>query len=320
MEYRVSVIVPIYRSEPYLERCCRSLFEQTLEEIEYLFILDGKSIEAEDIIRQTVEDCPQRKGDVRIVAHEKNLGISCCRQEGHELATGKYIFHCDSDDWMEREALQLLVETAEAEEADIVFFDYTRHYGVKEVCYRSACVLQGEIPTLDAPLHNKLIRADLIRRNNLRFPEGINWGEDLCMSVLCQIMAEKIAYLPQAFYHRNMHLQSFTSQANKEKYMQLVACPQYIEAELQKRNLTGRFASLLMQMKFEVKEYFLIQQQMRDIKQWKVLYPECHAYIWQLVGVPFYLKFVSYLITHSLGGVADVLLTCRDEINRLRRI
>lgn len=320
MKDRVSVIVPIYRSEPYLEHCCRSLFTQSLEDIEYLFILDGHSAEAEGILKRVQQDYPQRVESVRIVKHEQNQGISYCRQEGHDLATGKYLFHCDSDDWMVREALQLLVERAESENADMVFFDYTRHYEAKEVRYRPEGVMQGVIPTIDAPLHNKLVRTDLIKRNNLRFPAGINWGEDLCMSVLCQILAEKIAYIPKALYYRNMHKQSFTSQVNKEKYMQLVACPQYIEEELQKRDLAEKFVPLLMQMKFEMKEYFLIQPQMRDIRLWKGLYPECHAYIWQFVGVPFYLKLVAYLVTHSLGGVAHTLLTCRDGVNRLRRI
>lgn len=316
----VSVIVPVYRSEPYLERCCRSLFAQSLEDVEYLFILDGHSTEAEKIVRQTQVEFPHRNEAVRIVVHEKNLGISYCRQEGHELATGKYFFHCDSDDWMEAEALQLLVETAEAESSEMVFFDYTRHYEKHEVRYRSECVKQGVIPTIDAPLHNKLIRADLIRKNHLRFPKEINWGEDLCISVLAQIHAEKIAYLPKNLYHRSMHEKSYTAQNSKEKYMQLVACPQYIEEELRKRNLDGKYMMLLMQMKFEVKEYFLIQPQMRDIRQWKALYPECHLYIWQFDNVPLYLKCVASLITHSMGCMAWLLLSCRDGLNRLRKI
>lgn len=316
----ISVIVPIYHSEPYLERCCRSLFAQTLADVEYIFILDGPSDEAEEIINRVVEDYPLRREGLRIIVHEQNRGISFSRQEGHELARGKYIFHCDSDDWMEPDALQLLVEKAEEEEADVVFFDYMRHYDRQEILYRVEQVLQGKVPTIDAPLHNKLIRTDLIKKHQLRFPEGINWGEDLCMSVMCQILADKIAYLPQCLYHRSMHDQSFTAQVNKEKYMLLVACPQYIETELQRRGLAEKYKQLLMQMKFEMKEYFLIQPQMRDIKLWKCIYPECHAYIWQYSGVHIYLKFVAALINCHLSYVAYLLLFCRDQINRVRNL
>lgn len=316
----ISVIVPIYHSEPYLKRCCQSLFSQTVADVEYIFILDGPSDEAEEIINRVVEDCPLRREGLRIIVHEQNRGISFSRQEGHELARGKYIFHCDSDDWMEPDALQLLVEKAEEEEADVVFFDYMRHYDRQDIRYRAEKVLDGVIPTIDAPLHNKLIRTDLIKKHQLRFPEGINWGEDLCMSVMCQILADKIAYLPQCLYHRSMHDQSFTAQVNKEKYMQLVSCPHYIETELQRRGLAEKYKQLLMQMKFEMKEYFLIQSQMRDIKLWKSIYPECHAYIWQYPEVPIYLKCVASLIIWHLCFAANLLLFCRDQINRVRNL
>lgn len=202
----------------------------------------------------------------------------------------------------------------------MVFFDYTRHYEAREVRYRPEGVMQGGIPTIDAPLHNKLLRTDLIKKNHLRFPIGINWGEDLCISVLGQILADKIAYLPQNLYHQNMHKQSFTAQVCKEKYMQLVACPRYIEEELLKRGLDGKYVDLLMRMKFETKEYFLIKPQMRDIRQWEALYSECHPYIWQFDNVPLYLKCVASMITHSMGWLALLLLLCRDGVNRLRRI
>lgn len=316
----ISVIVPIYHSEPYLERCCRSLFAQTLADVDYIFILDGPSDEAVAIINRVVEDYPLRREGLRFIVHDQNRGISFSRQEGHDLVTGKYIFHCDSDDWMEPDALQLLVEKAEEEQADVVFFDYMRHYEKQEIRYRAEKVLDGVIPTIDAPLHNKLIRTDLIKKQQLRFPEGINWGEDLCMSVMCQILADKISYLPRCLYHRSMHDQSFTAQVNKEKYMQLVACPQYIENELQRRGLAEKYKRLLMQMKFEMKEYFLIQPQMRDIKLWKSIYPECHAYIWQYPGVPIYLECVASLIIWHLCFAANLLLLCRDQINRVRNL
>lgn len=317
---KLSVIIPIYRSELYLERCCQSLFEQSLEEIEYLFIIDGHSDEAEAIIDRVSDEYPNRKKGVRIIRHEQNQGISVCRQEGHDLVTGKYIFHCDSDDWVEPDALQLLVEKAEEEQADIVFFDYVRHYGEKGVRYRAEQVLDGVIQTIDAPLHNKLIRTDLIRMHQLRFPEGINWGEDLCMSVLCQMLSEKIVYLPQCLYHRSMHDQSFTAQVSKDKYMQLVACPHYIETELLLRGLADQYKQLLMQMKFEMKEYLLIKPQLRDFELWKSLYPECHSSIWQYTSVPVYLKGVASMVCGRLSWLAYLLLLCRDQINRVRNI
>lgn len=311
---RVSVIVPVYRTEPYLERCCRSLFGQTLQEVEYLFMLDGPSAEAESIIGRTLTDFPQRKEWVRIIGHEQNRGVSCCRQGGHDLARGQYLFHCDSDDWMEVEALEKLYAKAVAEGAELVFADYVRHYpsSGREVVYSAEYVLRGGISTMDGTLCNKLISRELVQDNDLRFPEGINWGEDMVMSVLLQIFARKTAYLPQIFYHYCMRSDSLTQALDTEKYMQLVSCPAYVERVLSQRGLAESHQMLLMQMKFEVKEYFLIHRAMRNVKKWQRIYPECHAYIWQYGSVPLYLKCVSALASHRLPILAWAMLQCRD--------
>ena len=317
---KVSVIVPVYRSEAYLERCCRSLFSQTLNDLECLFVLDGPSMVSEKIISETVVDYPRRQDQVRIIRHEKNLGTSYSRQEAHELATGEYLYHCDSDDWLEPEALQIVYDKAQEEMADLVFFDYIRHYedSAAEVLYSSAQVQKGVINTIDGTLCNKLIRHKLVSDNTLSFPEGINWGEDLCMSVMLQVLAKKIVYIPQVFYHYYLHQNSFTTAVNREKYMQLIACPAYVEQQLLDHHLAEKYASLIMQMKFEVKEYFLIHPHLRDISQWLAIYPESHRYIWDFSSVPIYLKCVSWLAAHHMTFVANTLLICREYYHRLR--
>lgn len=315
---KVSVIVPIYHSEAYLERCCRSLMSQTLDSIEYLFIIDGPSSEARQIVERVFSENAQRLLQIQIIEHPENLGISVSRQEGHDRANGEYIYHCDSDDWMEFDALHNLLEKAETENADLVFFDYVRHYADRQVVYSSESVLQGKINTIDAPLHNKLIRRQLIKEHALRFPKDINWGEDLFLSVLCQILAKKIAYLPQSLYHQMMHPQSYTSMIDRNKYLQLVQCPHYLTSELKKIELDRQYEPLLLKMKFEVKEYFLIERSLRDIHLWKSLYPETHPFVWHFTEVPLYLRLVSWLITHQMSWFAEALLSLRDQINKFR--
>lgn len=320
MTPKVSVIIPVYHSEFYLARCCRSLFGQTLDAFECLFIIDGPSISAEAIISETLAAYPHRQSQVTILRHAENLGTSYSRQEGHEQAHGEYLYHCDSDDWMEPDALQKAYELANQESADLVFFDYVRHYEVsgQKVVYRSAHVVHGVISTMDGTLCNKLIRRQFVISQDLCFPSGINWGEDLCMSVLLQILATKIAYLPEQLYHYCMHTQSYTADVSHEKYIQLVSCPCWVEQELDKRRLKEVYPSMLLKLKFEVKEYFLIHPALRDVKHWRTVYPECHSSIWQFSTVPFYLKFVSWLAAHHLPCLAEFLLQLRDLIHRVR--
>lgn len=317
---KVSVIVPVYHSEAYLEWCCRSLLSQTLDDIEFLFIIDGPSSEALQIISQVSTGFPHRQRQILILVHAENLGISASRQEGHDRATGEYIFHCDSDDWLEPDALATLYILAKQETADLVFCDYVRHYQTtgQSALYSSSHVLKGEIHTIDGVLFNKLVRRQFFIDQALRFPQGINWGEDVCMSVLLQALAHKVSYLPRVLYHYLLHPQSLTQQIDGAKYQQLVSCPHFIANELQARGMSEKYTHLLLRMKFEVKEYYLIHPLLRNVEKWQTIYPECHSSIWQYSSVPFYLKTISWLAANHMPWVAEFLLDCRDLIHRIR--
>ncbi len=318
---KVSVIVPVYHSEAYLERCCRSLLSQTLDDIEFLFIIDGPSKLAEQIISKVLSAYPLRQRQVTLIKHTENRGISYSRQEGHDRASGDYLFHCDSDDWIELDALKTVYELADKEQTDLVFFDYVRHYegSKKEILYRYAHVEQGKISTMDASLHNIFIRRQFVSDHGLRFPLKINWGEDLCMSFMLQVLTKKIKYLPQSLYHYYMHANSYITDTNESKYMQLVSCPCYIEKELVSRQLLESNLPMLMQMKFEVKEYYLLHPKLRNVTRWLSIYPECHSSIWQYPSVPLYLKIISWMAVSHLPWFAKLLLDCRDIIHSIRR-
>ena len=95
---KVSIIVPIYGVEHFIERCARSLFEQTLDGIEFIFVNDSTPDNSISILLRVLEDYPNRQNQVRIVQHEVNKGLPFARQTGIRLAKGEYIAHCDSDD------------------------------------------------------------------------------------------------------------------------------------------------------------------------------------------------------------------------------
>ncbi len=98
---KVSVIIPVYGVEKYIERCARSLFEQTLDDIEYLFIDDCTPDKSIEMLKQVLEDYPHRKPQVVIHRMEQNSGQAAVRKWGMQNAIGDYVIHCDSDDWVE---------------------------------------------------------------------------------------------------------------------------------------------------------------------------------------------------------------------------
>ena len=117
-------MVPVYGVEKYIERCARSLFEQTYENLEYIFVDDCSPDKSMEILMRVMEDYPNRKEQVRIIHHEHNRGLAAARNTALDAATSSFITHVDSDDYLSLEAIQLLVEKQVETGADIVSGNY----------------------------------------------------------------------------------------------------------------------------------------------------------------------------------------------------
>ena len=104
-DIKVSICVPVYGAEKFMEKCARSLFEQTYHNIEYVFVNDCTPDRSIEVIRQVLLDYPQRQASVKIVEHEHNRGLSASRHTAVLHATGDYFLHFDDDDYMETDAI-----------------------------------------------------------------------------------------------------------------------------------------------------------------------------------------------------------------------
>lgn len=207
---KVSVIVPVYKVERYIERCARLLFEQTLDEIEYIFVDDCTPDKSIDVLEKVLEDYPARKKQVKIIRHKVNLGVSQSRQDGVDAATGEYVIHCDPDDWVELNMYEALYTEAKRKDADMVICDfYNNNNGNQKIEIQkpdkleSLSVLEGisgrSFHRLHGSLCNKLIKSACY--TGVSFPKDINYCEDVF--VLFQILAKDrvIEYLNKGYYH-----------------------------------------------------------------------------------------------------------------------
>lgn len=202
---KISVIVPIYNVECYIARCIESLMRQTLQEVEYIFVDDCATDKSMDILMRVLNKYPNKKSCVKILKHIENKGLPAARNTGLKSATGKYIFHCDSDDYVEPDMLQRLFEFAEKQHADYIWSDYYvslidgNHYKKQpeyvDVDQAFRGLLRGEMVY---NVWNKLVRKDLY--NNIFFPSGNAMGEDMTMIMLLAC-ATKVAYLHYGGYH-----------------------------------------------------------------------------------------------------------------------
>ena len=121
---KVTIAVPVYGVEPFVEKCAISLFEQTYTDIEYIFVDDCTPDLSVDIIKRTLDRYPNRKEQVRIIKQQENKGCPAARNLAVQLANGEFIFHVDADDYIEPDAINTLVTIQETTGADLVVGNY----------------------------------------------------------------------------------------------------------------------------------------------------------------------------------------------------
>uniref|UniRef100_UPI003FF0A562 glycosyltransferase family 2 protein n=1 Tax=Phocaeicola sp. TaxID=2773926 RepID=UPI003FF0A562 len=285
---KVSVIIPIYKVEAFIVRCVNSLMRQTLSDIEYIFVNDATPDNSMALLQLTVNSYPERKEQVRIVAHEYNQGLPAARNSGLAVATGKYIFHCDSDDYMEDEMLEQLYLFAEGQHADIVWCDWYLSFRQKER-YMSQPAYNTPLEALKGMLGgamkynvwNKLVRRDLYIDNHIIFPSGYGMGEDMTMMLLFAF-ARKVAYLPKAFYHYvKLNTVSFSHTYSDRHLKELRYNVDRMVNFLQ--NQYGiQFEQEIAFFKLEAKFPFLISDGSKgEYRRWTVWFPEANRYILQ---------------------------------------
>ena len=110
---KVSVCIPVYGVEKYIERCARSLFEQTMkDDIEFIFVNDCTPDKSIEVLQKVLEEYPNRKEQVKIIHHEINRGVSAARKTALMNSHGEYIIFCDSDDWVDTNLYEVMYKKA----------------------------------------------------------------------------------------------------------------------------------------------------------------------------------------------------------------
>lgn len=186
MEIVVTILVPVYGVEKYIERCARSLFEQTYKNIEYIFVDDCSPDQSIAILERIMEDYPERKPYVRIIHHEKNRGLAAARNTSVESSTGDFILHVDSDDYMTPDAVEKLINRQLETRADIVTGQALRISERETIILERPQYFNDEDfiidmirPSIHHTIWGRLIRKSLYTDNNIQAKEGVNIGEDL---------------------------------------------------------------------------------------------------------------------------------------------
>lgn len=246
----VSIILPIYNVEKYLNRCMDSLLNQTLKDIEIIMVDDGSP-----------DNCPKMcdeyaKKDNRVkVVHKENGGLGYARNSGLDVATGEYVAFVDSDDYVDSSMYETLWNEACASNADVVFcgFKTEQRNGIwkdsDEVSSRTewkneevrsfmldmiACApYVKEERKFQMSVWHSIYRRSIIEDKNIRFhSEREVASEDIPFQVDFLTKAKKVVYLPQTFYFYCLNGTSLTATFKPEKYERFKALYRLLNSQL----------------------------------------------------------------------------------------
>ena len=317
----VSVIIPVFNVEPYVARCARSLFEQTLEDIEYIFVDDCTPDRSIDIVKEVLADYPKREEQGTFVRTPRNGGLARARVFGLKHAKGGYIIHCDSDDAVKPDAYRLMYEKAVSESLDIVTCDFEL-IGEKKSRVESQFTEPGrEIGDILTAKVWSNVWCRMSRRNlwdNVILPRGDMW-EDMAFTIQVISKATRIGYIPIPLYLYYRRLGSISCsrgmQAAIKRWRSQVDNAELVTEYLSKLTYASWKPSDVVAFKYISRgpliRYIKIPQFYR---RWRDTFPEVDSVYLQTRDISFQKKFDYCLIRLHLYSL------CNNPYREIRRI
>ena len=277
---KISILVPFYNVEKYVGRCVESLFTQTYQNIEYVFVNDCTPDRSAEVI-QTYIDRYGVANKCKMINHKENQGICASRNDCLDNMTGDYFLFVDSDDYIDKDMVELLVQAALKVDADISGCGYIEEYSDHSIecpqkytndyeeMLKSITVL-----TLKGVMWKLLIRSSIVNDNHVRFMPEKNMVDDYLFC--CQVfyyakrfsgvdkcMYHYIQYNPNNYSHVTFYNINHQAEALKEaeKFYKEKGVYHIVEKELYHR-------------KFVAKLPLLLDKNCKDVKKWRSILPE----------------------------------------------
>lgn len=280
---KASVIIPVYNVERYIDKCARSLFEQTLDDMEYVFVNDCTRDRSIDVLWEVLEEYPHRKPQVKVFEHEVNQGLPQARRTGISHATGEYIIHCDSDDWVERNMYEYMYLKAVHDDADVVICDFNINdneivRSVEETVKKPGDFRIGIMTkTVYCSVWNKLVRKSLYE-NIILYPTE-NYAEDMALMAQLIFFANIITYCPIPLYHYRNNPNSISKKRGVEailrSFRQTCANARLVEQFYQDKPFSRRTKWAIDCMKSNERDRLIIITSNKEYyRMWKNTFPE----------------------------------------------
>ena len=326
---KVSIIIPIYRVEPYIERCARSLFEQTLDSIEYLFVNDCTPDRSIEVLQQILSLYPNRQSQVRIINQPCNVGAAKAREAGIKAAQGEYIIHCDSDDWVDKEMYQAMYEKAVKNRLDCVlcraiyYTDGSSHKMIKYTFKEDKAKFLAEViyGKTSVSLCNRLVKREIYQLPNFIYPTN-HMMEDRAYSIQISYYAQSHGYIDGPFYYYYQHSDSVCGNKSDEgmlqNFHQASANFTIIELFLREKQLLNEYKDALCYLEFIVRGFLipLLKKSNKYRRLWINSFHGGISKIWSSGSIPWMMKVISFCIIIGAYPTIYKLLYIKKTLTR----
>lgn len=321
MSVKLSVIVPVYGVEKYIERCAISLFEQTLENVEYIFVNDRTKDNSMEILNSVIQRYTNLTNNIKIINHDKNLGLAAARSTGLKQAVGKYIINCDSDDWVDKQLYERMYILAEKEQVDIVCCNFKFIYKNTEEKLNFSNNKSNflnlnnlNFDLLYSSLCNKIVRRELYLDNMIESYPDINMWEDLGVMTRLRHYCKSVAFLQDdLYYNYNKQNQSSIVSIPKEaNIQQQINCVKHLENFFLDKS--GEYSLIISFLKFMAKSDYLYNDKIRDIDKWQDIFQETHQDIFKYKILPLNMKWLAWLASHDQKLLLKVLISIKSRL------
>ena len=283
---KVSVIVPVYGTEKYIERCARSLFEQTMDDMEFIFVDDCSPDNSIPILKRVLEEFSGRKVQTKIERMPVNSGLAAVRKYGVSCAHGDYLIACDSDDYVERDMYERMYDLAVKDNLDLVQCDIDVVDDEKVIRTLTASksnlssdelknmIIDGDIAN---SLCNKLVRRSIYHNKEIVFPVA-GMDEDNTMSCQLAYFAQSLGYIKRSFYKAYSNTQSMSRVPGEDKinkrYKESLSNSQIAVKFLTEHGHDNDSIAVLRAKIRPKNALWPIVKNRKYIREWRSIYPE----------------------------------------------
>ena len=287
-DMKVSILVPFFKVEQYVGRCVESLFTQTYKNIEYIFVNDCSPDKSMEVINSMI-DKYDMASKCKIIVHENNLGISASRNDCLDNMTGDYFLFIDSDDYIDKDMVEMLVEAALKENADISGCGYIEEYADHSVEHpqkytndHNEMMRAITLLTIKGVMWKLLVRSTIVteHREEVRFIPDRNMVDDYLFC--CQIIyyAQRFAGVDRCMYHWIQYNPNNYTHTTIFAVESQAAAIRKTEDFYREKGVYEVVSDSLLRRKFVSKLPLLLDWSCRDVRRWRSLFPESNG-VWQ---------------------------------------